>query len=409
MSVSLVFPTLLSDIIVAKGIGHLEPKWNFSLENDKLSINLTWEHLPNQSLVLSPPPPLVHANKKTEYPGKTFNQPHHRLFRNEVPPRFQNKYRYDKWEKTDQSETLSPSSSVFTSPSLNVHNHSESNYMRDTFGNLPNICNGHPVESMSDTLPSSFDTCVTLPLDNIRISNTDSLSSNHSIFDDSNSNISVLHPCSDKHANIGDTYNETENKEVKSTLIDNSPIPAYVETSEVEVDSIGDDLVSHDVTEPTDDSNQSPLEISDFPVHSEIQEIIDHDISDDLIGHTIGEKDIPTDVTDFSPPILGKGASRECVDQWVRDMETLIRGDDIYASIVDATWTRSEKTKDRGMGDDPSTGCPGSLRCLHLNAMFDVIGDACPLSKGYIRRSSTCLKRIWALVYTHYGYKMDCD
>ena len=51
MSVSLIFPTVLSDIIVAKQIGNHEPKWSFALTNDKLEINLTWENVSNEKLV----------------------------------------------------------------------------------------------------------------------------------------------------------------------------------------------------------------------------------------------------------------------------------------------------------------------------------------------------------------------
>ena len=56
MSVSLRFPTYLSDIIVSKGVGHLQPNWNFSLSNGSLSINLTWNNVPTENLILSPPP-----------------------------------------------------------------------------------------------------------------------------------------------------------------------------------------------------------------------------------------------------------------------------------------------------------------------------------------------------------------
>ena len=50
MSVSLRFPTYLSDIIVSKGIGQLEPDFNFTISNGKLSINLTWNNVPTESL-----------------------------------------------------------------------------------------------------------------------------------------------------------------------------------------------------------------------------------------------------------------------------------------------------------------------------------------------------------------------
>ncbi len=63
--------------------------------------------------------------------------------------------------------------------------------------------------------------------------------------------------------------------------------------------------------------------------------------------------------------------------------------------------------KYRGLEDDPLSGRPAQFRALDLKSLFDTIGDCCPLSKAYIRKSSTCLMSIWPLVYINYGLKIE--
>ena len=101
MSASLRFPKYLSDLIIAKGIAHLEPEWNFSISNGKLSLNLTWSNVPTEHLILSPPP-----MPATRYPLTEFNNNSHRLYssntntpRSDIPPRFLNKNVKKKNEK----------------------------------------------------------------------------------------------------------------------------------------------------------------------------------------------------------------------------------------------------------------------------------------------------------------------
>ena len=102
MSASLHFPKYISDIIIAKGIAHLEPEWNFSVSNGKFSLSLVWSHVPTEHLILSPPP--IPA---TRYPSHGFsnnmnstntNNAPVRNYSN-IPPRFLNKRYKGKNEK----------------------------------------------------------------------------------------------------------------------------------------------------------------------------------------------------------------------------------------------------------------------------------------------------------------------
>ena len=94
MSASLHFPKYISDIIIAKGIAHLEPEWNFSVSNGKFSLSLVWSHVPTEHLILSPPP--IPATRCPSYglsnnmsSTNTNNSPV-RNYSN-IPPRFLNK------------------------------------------------------------------------------------------------------------------------------------------------------------------------------------------------------------------------------------------------------------------------------------------------------------------------------
>ena len=78
MSASLRFPKYLSDLIVSKGIAHIEPEWNFSISNGKLSLNLVWSNVQTDHLLLSPPP-----LPATKFPSQSGNI--------NVPPTYENK------------------------------------------------------------------------------------------------------------------------------------------------------------------------------------------------------------------------------------------------------------------------------------------------------------------------------
>ena len=118
MSVSLRFPTYLSNIIVSKGVGHLEPNWNFSLSNNQLSIKLTWNNVPTESLILSPPPLAATAQNLPN----TYTKPYVRENRSFCPPRFQRKYFSGKQEKTNSSSISTSAMSNGPSRAKEVNN-----------------------------------------------------------------------------------------------------------------------------------------------------------------------------------------------------------------------------------------------------------------------------------------------
>lgn len=113
-----VFPKYLSDLIIAKGIAHLEPEWNFSISNGKLSLNLTWSNVPTEHVILSPPP-----MPATRYPLTEFYNNSHRLYssntntpRSDIPPRFLNKNVKNKKEKPYYCSQVPVNKSVHSRP-----------------------------------------------------------------------------------------------------------------------------------------------------------------------------------------------------------------------------------------------------------------------------------------------------
>ena len=108
MSVSLRFPTYLSDIIVSKGVGHIQPNWNFSLSNGSLSINLTWNNVPTENLILSPPP-LATTTHNQGYSRNTYSRPYNvREYRSFCPPRFQRDFMNRKRGETTYTSVPEP-------------------------------------------------------------------------------------------------------------------------------------------------------------------------------------------------------------------------------------------------------------------------------------------------------------
>ena len=271
MSVSLIFPTVLSDIIVAKQIGNREPKWSFALTNDKLEINLTWENVSNEKLVLSPPP--LAPTKQT--PATTYAKSHYRSYRNELPPRFQNKYVNDKWEKINHhSNTVYPSSLTSSAQSNGKYEHPY-------------------VKSTNEVYSNSLCTSTALPVDNTSISNTNSVHSEHSPFNSHDSDILVTPTCSNSCTKIKDTHREFDNTETKSFhRVSNPSLTVAVEALDVEDHGlcIANDILSDAGSKsdvPNHASDISPIVTPGLPISPVVQigfeslKVKDHDICDD--------------------------------------------------------------------------------------------------------------------------------
>ena len=102
MSASLHFPKYLSDIIISKGVAHIEPEWNFTVSNGKFTLNLVWPNVSTDHLIMSPPP-----FQATQHPPTGYNYYVHPThvreppIRNQsnIPPRFLNKRYKGKSEK----------------------------------------------------------------------------------------------------------------------------------------------------------------------------------------------------------------------------------------------------------------------------------------------------------------------
>ena len=52
---SLIFPSSLSNVIIAAGVAHLEPEWNFSISNGTIQLNLKWHNANTGNLITMPP------------------------------------------------------------------------------------------------------------------------------------------------------------------------------------------------------------------------------------------------------------------------------------------------------------------------------------------------------------------
>ena len=83
---TLQFPVGISQCILSMGIAHLEPSWNFSVTQGKVTLNLSWDHVNTGQICPGPPPcmkPLqVHCPKPQSY-GQIYSRN-----RNYTAPRF---------------------------------------------------------------------------------------------------------------------------------------------------------------------------------------------------------------------------------------------------------------------------------------------------------------------------------
>lgn len=459
MSVSLIFPTVLSDIIVAKQIGNREPKWSFALTNDKLEINLTWENVSNEKLVLSPPP--LAPTKQT--PATTYAKSHYRSYRNELPPRFQNKYVNDKWEKINHhSNTVYPSSLTSSTQSNGKYEHPYAKSTTEVYSN--SLC------------PSTA-----LPVDNTSISDTNSVHSEHSPFNSHDSDSLVTPTCSNSCNKIKDTHREFDNTETKSFhKVSNPSLTVAVEALDVEDHGlcIANDILSDAGSKsvvPNHASDISPLVTQGFPISPVVQigfeslKVKDHDICDDSsvnnrndlslesidpsspgisvthgndvslksidpssagtsgdVGHrnevyiTTGADSNPN-INDACKPALftsdelknelteppcisGKNVSRENIMEWIDNFVMYLKSQERFLSLIDASWSKSPKVEFRGLMDDPVTGHSAEYRSKQLKHLFYVLSKSCPLAKTYMSLHSTSLERVWSLVYKHFGH-----
>jgi hypothetical protein len=219
-----------------------------------------------------------------------------------------------------------------------------------------------------------------------------------------NNSFDSLH--SNTHLSPNPTDDEYGNSESES-MLENSTYMCSSDNSEMSV------LMEY---------NTNSVLIDDTHTESLLQvdtQIFDIKVQNDFqCSHTAeslnaNQYSIPSSVVqdsniELSPPCLPrKGVSKEDVIKWIADMEKFLRNNERFSPLVDATWSRSERVKYRGLEDDPLSGRPAQFRALDLKSLFDTIGDCCPLSKAYIRKSSTCLMSIWPLVYIHYGLKIE--
>ena len=81
-----------------------------------------------------------------------------------------------------------------------------------------------------------------------------------------------------------------------------------------------------------------------------------------------------------------------------------LNSQDQFSFLIDATWSKSLKTKFRGFEDDPKTGHSALFRDLQLKQLFYILSKSCPIAKSYLAQHSTSLKGVWKLVFHHFGY-----
>ena len=109
------------------------------------------------------------------------------------------------------------------------------------------------------------------------------------------------------------------------------------------------------------------------------------------------------------PCISDRNQSPEQLSKWVSSMLSFLHNHGRFNTVINSTWSRSEKVQYRGLTDDPISGHLAFRRALDLDGMFHTISQGCPLRKSYLSRQSTSLKDVWSLIYTHYGHKYDSD
>ena len=442
MSVSLRFPTYLSNIIVSKGVGHLEPNWNFSLSNNQLSIKLTWNNVPTESLILSPPPLAATAQNLPN----TYTKPYVKENRSFCPPRFQRKYFSGKQEKTNSSSISTSAMSNGPSRAKEVNNsdtdvlhsdspHSQNNIKdRDIYQNrtpsnevpcsnessCSNVSSGSFEAPCSIEVPcsnvapcSNEDPCKPALLkapEEINNSGDSVMSSIDNTYLQSFTNGQSLNSSFDSlHSNIHGSPNPTDDEYGDSeseSVLENSTYMGSSGNGELStLEEYTNSVLIDDIE--TKQSDHVDTNIFDINVQNDFQ------CSDTTELLNVHESSVPSSAVqdnnvELSPTCLPKkGVSKEDIVKWIADMEKFLRNNERFSPLVDATWSRSERVKYRGLEDDSLSGRPAQFRASDLKSLFDPIGDFCPLSKAYIRKSSTCLMSIWHLVYIHYGLKIE--
>ena len=456
MSASLHFPKYISDIIIAKGIAHLEPEWNFSVSNGKFSLSLVWSHVPTEHLILSPPP--IPATRCPSYgfsnnmsSTNTNNSPV-RNYSN-IPPRFLNKRYKGRNEKP-----------VGTSVLPNVYDQSLPVHMG--YASRGNVNENDLESNKSPAMESSIDS---------NIFKTASLTSH-----DKNSETVSSIPVELKREIVNDTCKDDDSSIVNcgnyehsaSADIDHGDFESEIVSLDYNIESLSHGDIEHSVSFYShDDYIPSPLDNSDSQSilsESEIQDEthpctnifttarVSHfsgiskcptepndencvSISSDNILNTISLVAANPAITDFidstnefgnenevdhvsdiiddvdsgclsEPPCISeRDQSVEQLSTWVDSMMSYLHGHGRFNTVMNATWSRSAKVQYRGLTDDPLSGHSALRRSLDLDGMFHAISQGCPLSKSYLSRQSTSLKDVWSLVYTHYGHKYSSD
>jgi len=110
------------------------------------------------------------------------------------------------------------------------------------------------------------------------------------------------------------------------------------------------------------------------------------------------------DIESDPPCISGKHVTTEDILIWIDGTLKYLNSQDRFSSLIDATWSKSLKTKFRGFEDDPKTGHSALFRDLQLKQLFYILSKSCPIAKSYLAQHSTSLKGVWKLVFHHFGY-----
>lgn len=447
MSASLRFPKYLSDLIIAKGIAHLEPEWNFSISNSKLSLNLTWSNVPTEHLILSPPP-----MPATRYPSTEFNSNSHRSYSSNtpsrnptaIPPRFLNKNAKKKNEKPYYCSQVSVNVSDHPRPlypeEMRRENVNENVPVPDNVTQLKSSdddINASPVYSPPS--PDIKDKSKEVPISATADTLSDEISDILTHSDNEQSNSVDIHRSDSKaiidSSSSDDSQSILDNSDSGETgnIFDNDSQPAV---SDCEIQESQDDTflyqniitltsvssaivesptVSNDVDFSSMCSDETMNKLSPLAENLNNNDLIYSNSKcdrEDQLDH-ISENTANVDSGSGPPPeppcISDRDQSAEQLSKWVSSMISYLHDHGRFKTVINATWSRSEKVQNRGLTDDPISGHPAFRRALDLDGMLHTISQGCPLRKSFLSRQSTSLKDVWSLIYTHYGHKYDSD
>ena len=465
MSASLRFPKYLSDLIIAKGIAHLEPEWNFSISNSKLSLNLTWSNVPTEHLILSPPP-----MPATRHPSTNSSNLHRSYtsttpVRNHsvVPPRFLNKNAKKKNEKpyycsqvsvnvSDQSRPTYPEEMRRENGNENVPvpdtDHSRPPYpaeMRRENENVPVPDNVPQLKSSDDDINASSvyspdvmekskEVMTSATADTLRdqiydiLTHSDNVHSNSIDIHRSDSKATIDSSSSDDSQSIldnsdsgevGNIFDNDSQLSVSDCEIQESQDDTFLHQNLVTLTSVSSPIVESPTVSSDVDFTSMCLDDTMNKLSPLTENINNNDLMypnskcdrEDQLDH-ISENTANVD-SGSGPPeppcISDRDQSAEQLSKWVSSMMSYLHDHGRFNTVINSTWSRSEKVQNRGLTDDPISGHSALRRALDLDGMLHTISQGCPLRKSFLSRQSRSLKDVWSLIYTHYGHKYDSD